>query len=130
MANTNAIEYLKQYTRTALPERVIWEFTNRANLREVESFYWLSASYDVTEGVIIASYDKASNSITIEENSANGSVTVLISNDMLDIFSPITVNTPKESYQVTVTPDYELLKRTTYERGDKSYQFIASITIE
>ena len=130
MANTNAIEYLKQYTRTALPERVVWEFTNRANLREVESFYWLSASYDVTEGVIIASYDKTTNSITIEENSANGPVTVLISNDMLDVFSPITVNTPNKSYEVTVTPDYELLKRTTYERGDKNYQFIASITIE
>ena len=130
MANTNAIEYLKQYTRTALPERVVWEFTNRANLREVESFYWLSASYDVTEGVIIASYDKTTNSITIEENSANGPVTILISNDMLDVFSPITVNTPNQSYEVTVTPDYELLKRTTYERGDKNYQFIASITIE
>ena len=130
MANTNAIEYLKQYTRTALPERIVWEFTNRANLREVESFYWLSASYDVTEGVIIASYDKTTNSITIEENSANGPVTVLISNDMLDVFAPITVNTPNKSYEVTVTPDYELLKRTTYERGDKNYQFITSITIE
>ena len=99
-------------------------------MRDVESFYWLSASYDVTEGVIIASYDKTTNSITIEENSANGPVTVLISNDMLDVFSPITVNTPNKSYEVTVTPDYELLKRTTYERGDKNYQFIASITIE
>ncbi len=130
MANTNAIEYLKQYTRTALPERIVWEFTNRANLREVESFYWLSASYDVTEGVMIASYDKTTNSITIEENSANGPVIVLISNDMLDVFAPITVNTPEGSYEVTVTPDYELLKSTTYERGDKNYQFIASITIE
>ena len=129
-ANTNAIHFLRDYTRTALPERIVWEFTNRANMRDVESFYWLSASYDVTEGVIIASYDKATNSITIEENSANGPVKVLISNDMLDVFSPITVNTPEGSYEVTVTPDYELLKSTTYERGDKNYQFVASIVIE
>lgn len=130
MAKTKAVDFLNQYTRTALPERVIWEFTQRANMREVESFYWLSASYDVTEGMIIASYDKASNSITIEENTANGPVTVLISEDMLDVFSPITVNTPSDSYEVTVTPEYELLKNTTYERGDQNYQFVASIVIE
>lgn len=128
--DTNAIRYLKEYVRTALPERVVWEFTNRASMREVESFYWLSASFDVNEGVIVASYDKASNSITIEENTANGPVTVLISNDMLDVFSPITVNTPEGSYEVTATLDYDLLKSTTYERGDYNYQFVAKLVLE
>ncbi len=130
MANANAIHYLNQYTREALPKRVIWDFTNRASMRDVESFYWLSASKDVTEGMIIASYDKETNSITIEENSANGPVKVLISNDMLDVFAPITVNTPSRSYEVTVTLEYDLLKSTTYERGDKNYQFVASILLE
>ncbi len=130
MAKTKAVDWVNQYTRTPLPERVIWEFTNRANQREVESNYWLSASFDVTEGMIIASYDKASNTITIEENTANGAVTVLINEDMLDVFSPITVKTPTDSYEVNVTPDYELLKSTTYERGDENYQFVASIVIE
>ena len=125
-----AISYLTQYTRTALPERVIWDFTTRAALREVDSFYWLRATKEVNEGVIVASYNKEENSITIEENTANGPVTVLISNDMLDVFAPITVHTPSESYEVTVTPDYELLKSTTYERGDSHYQFVASIVLE
>lgn len=129
-ADTNAIHFLSEHTRTALPERVIWEFTNRANLRETECFYWLSASFDVNEGLIIASYDTESNSITIEENTANGPVTVLLNEDMLDLFSPITVNTPEESYEVTVTPDYELLESTTYDRGDENYQFAAKIVIE
>lgn len=130
MANTKAVDFLKQYTRDALPERVIWEFTNRANMRDVESNYWLRASFDVNEGKVIASYDKESNSITIEENTANGPITVLINEDMLDVFSPITVNTPSGSYETTVTLDYELLKDTTYERGDENYQFVASIVIE
>ncbi len=130
MAKTKAVDWVNQYTRTPLPERVIWEFTNRANQRDVESNYWLSASFDVTEGMIIASYDKASNTITIEENTANGEVTVLISEDMLDVFSPITVKTPTETYEVNVTPDYELLKSTTYERGDENYQFVASVVIK
>ncbi len=129
-ADTNAIHFLSEHTRTALPERVIWEFTNRADMRETESFYWLNADFEVNEGMIIASYDAEENSITIEENTANGPVNVLISDDMLDVFSPITVITPDETYEVTVTPDYELLEETTYERGDLNYQFIASITIE
>ena len=129
-ANPCAIDYLDQYTREALPERVIWDLTTRAELREVDSFYWLSAEKEVNEGVVVASYNKKENSITIEENTANGPITVLISNDMLDVFAPITVHTPSETYEVTVTPDYELLKSTTYERGDKNYQFVASIVIE
>ena len=128
--NPCAIDYLDQYTREALPERVIWDLTTRAELREVDSFYWLSAEKEVNEGVVVASYNKKENSIIIEENTANGPVTVLISNDMLDVFAPITVHTPSETYEVTVTPDYELLKSTTYERGDKNYQFVASIVIE
>ena len=128
--NPCAIDYLDQYTREALSERVIWDLTTRAELREVDSFYWLSAGKEVNEGVVVASYNKKENSITIEENTANGPITVLISNDMLDVFAPITVHTPSETYEVTVTPDYELLKSTTYERGDKNYQFVASIVIE
>ncbi len=130
MAKTKAVDFVKQYTRNPLPERVIWEFTNRANQRDVESNYWLSASFDVNEGMIIASCDKATNTITIEKNTANGEVTVLINEDMLDVFAPITVKTPTDSYEVNVTPDYELLKSTTYERGDANYQFVASIVIK
>lgn len=130
MAKTKAVDFVNQYTRNPLPERVIWEFTNRGNQRDVESNYWLSASMDVKEGVIVASYDKATNTITIEENTANGEVTVLISEDMLDVFAPITVKTPTDTYEVNVTPDYELLKSTTYERGDANYQFVASIVIK
>ena len=128
--NPCAIDYVDQYTREALPERVIWDLTTRAELRDIDSFYWLAAGKEVNEGVIAAYYNKEDNSITIEENTANGVVTVLISNDMLDVFAPITVHTEMESYEVTVTPDYELLKSTTYERGDKNYQFVASIVIE
>ena len=129
-ANPCAIDYVDQYTREALPARVIWDLTTRAELRDVDSFYWLAAGKEVNEGVIVASYNKKENSIKIEKNTANGAITVLISNDMLDVFAPITVHTETESYEVTVTPDYELLKSTTYERGDKNYQFVASIVIE
>ncbi len=128
--DTNAVRLVRAHTRTPLPERVVWEFTNRADHRDVESNYWLSASFDVNEGMIIASYDKETNTITIEKNTANGAVTVWINEDMLDVFSPITVKTPTETYEVNVTPDYELLKSTTYERGDENYQFVASIVLE
>ena len=60
-----------------------------------------------------------------------GNVTFLLSNDMLDLFAPITVNTPDgNSTEMTVTPDIDLLYETTEERGDYNYQFAAKITID
>lgn len=128
--DTNAIRYLKEHTRDALPERIVWDLSNRASMREVESFYWLSAPKEVTEGVFIASFDRETNTITIEEDTTNGPVSILISNDMLDVFSPIWVNAPDISYELNITPDYELLKSTTYERGDRNYQFVAKWTLQ
>ena len=128
--DTNAIRYLKEYTREALPERIVWDLSNRASMRDVESFYWLSASKEVTEGVVIASFDRETNTITIEEDTTNGPISILISNDMLDVFSTIWVNAPDISYEINLVPDYELLKSTTYERGDRNYQFVGKWTLQ
>ena len=126
--DTNAIRLMEQYVRNPLPERVVWDLSQRAEKRTEESFYWLQADSHITEGKIIVSYDKETNSINVEECSIAGEVTFLLNNDMLDLFAPITVNTPAGSNTITVTPDYDLLYETTMERGDCNYQFAAKIT--
>ncbi len=126
--DTNAIRLIEQYVRNPLPERVVWDLSQRAEKRTGESFYWLQADSHIMEGKIIVSYDKETNSINIEECSIAGEVTFLLNNDMLDLFAPITVNTPAGSNTITVTPDYDLLYETTMERGDCNYQFAAKIT--
>lgn len=129
--DTNAVRFLEQYVRDPLPERVVWDFTQRADERQGASFYWLQADKRRKDGMIVASYDKETNSINVEQCSVSGKVTFLLNNDMLDLFAPITVNTPDgNSTEMTVTPDIDLLYETTEERGDYNYQFAAKITID
>ena len=127
--DANAIRFLEQFVRNPLPERVVWDLSQRADQREDESFYWLQAHGQLREGRIIASYDRETNSVNVEECTVKGEVAFLLNNDMLDLFAPITVNTPDGSNTVTVTPDYDLLYKTTWERGDYNYQFAAKISV-
>ncbi len=128
--DANAIRFMEQYVREPLPERVVWDLSQRAEQRTGESFYWLQADSQLTEGKIVVSCDRETNSITVEECSIAGEVTFLLSNDMLDLFAPVTINTPDGSDTVTVAPDYDLLYETTMERGDCNYQFAAKITVD
>ena len=129
--DANAVRYLEQHVRNPLPERVVWDLTQRADQRLGASFYWLQADKRHTKGMIVASYDRETNSINVEQCSVPGKVTFLLSNDMLDLFKPVTVNTPDgNSTDMTVTPDIDLLYETTEERGDYNYQFAAKITID
>lgn len=127
--DANAIHFLEGYVRDPLPERVVWDLSQRAGQRTGESFYWLRADRGLTEGRIIASYDREANAICVEECSVSGEITFLLSDDMLDLFAPVTVETPGGSSVVTVTPDVDLLYETTMERGDYRYQFTAKITM-
>lgn len=127
--DANAIHFLEGYVRDPLPERVVWDLSQRAGQRTKESFYWLRTDRGLTEGRIIASYDREANAICVEECTVSGEITFLLSDDMLDLFAPVTVKTPAGSSVVTVTPDVDLLYETTMERGDYRYQFAAKITM-
>ncbi|MBQ8639467.1 MAG: hypothetical protein IJ468_09880 [Lachnospiraceae bacterium] len=127
--NTNAVDYVSRFTRNPLPRRVVWNLARRAGFRNVKSNYWLWAEHSASVGSVIASYDRSDNSITIEELTSSGVVKVLLNEDMLDVFSPITVRYPDHTEVVTVQPNLELLRSTTAERGDRNYQFCASITL-
>lgn len=128
--DTNAIRFMEQYVREPLPERVVWDLSQRADQRTGESFYWLQADSGFTEGKIVVFCDRESNSIRVEECTVAGEITFLLSSDMLDLFAPITINTPSGSNVVTVKPHYELLYETTMERGDYNYQFAAKRTVD
>ncbi|MGN0298412.1 MAG: hypothetical protein ACI4C1_04385 [Lachnospiraceae bacterium] len=127
--NTNAIDFVNQFTRDPLPRRIVWNLATRAPLRKVNSHYWLWADPSARAGHVVASYNSEDNSITIEENTANGEVRVLINEDMLDVFAPITIHYPDHTETVTVEANLELLWDTTLTIGDPNYQFCASITL-
>lgn len=127
-SDTNAVRFVNQFTRNPLPTRVVWDLGNRGIKREVSSFYWLSASYDVCEGCIIASIDKEKNRIVIEKEEVDGCFSILVNEEMLDVFSAVEIVGPSgDSVQLNLKLSIEALRETTYERGDKNYQFIARI---
>ena len=132
VANTNAITLMTDHTRT-LPERVVWELSVTANSnkqREINSFYWLST--EIKSGVIDATYDKSTNTITIKTDKVGkGEITVYINEEMVDIFKPVNIVLPNGTTK-TITPKISIdtLRKTTAERGDPNYQFVTSFTFE
>lgn len=127
LADTNAIHFLNHYTRNPLPTKVVWDLGNRGWERSVESFYWLSAPMSTKEGIIEAEYNNAENSITIMKDTTNGQFSILVNEDMLDVFRPVTIHSPKGNFTVNLELSEKTLKETTCERGDKNYQFAAKI---
>lgn len=127
--NSNAIDYVNCYSRNPLPGRLVWNLGVRASFREVRSFYWLQAKASAAAGHVIASYNSEENSVTVEELTANGSVSILISEEMLDVFAPITIHYPDHTETVTVAPSLENIRQSTAERGDPAYQFCACVPL-
>lgn len=128
-ADTNAARFLEQYRRDPLPESVMWDLSTRADRREALSFYWLSAPAEVKEGVIEARYDKATNTVTVERCTVNGAYSILLNEQMADLFRPMTIKTPEGETvidQLPLSPD--TLAETTRERGDPNFQFFVRLT--
>jgi uncharacterized protein (UPF0147 family) len=127
--NTNAIDFLDKYVRNPLPETVVWDLTIRAEERSVESFYWLRADKKMTDGLIIASYDKRNNVITITTEDIKAPFSVLLNRTMLNFDRPVTLIVNGEESKTNVDSSYDVMVETTGERGDSNYQFSAIIEI-
>ena len=129
VVDTNAIRFLNQFKRNPLPRKIVWDLTNRAPLRTVESFYWVRASKDVTEGLLVVRLDKENNAIVVEEDTTVKKFTVLFNDDMLDLDSPIKIITKNGEQIVNVERSEDVLKDTTAERCDTNYQFSAVVEV-
>lgn len=130
--NTNAVDWVSRFERNLYPEKIVWDLSTRAWLREVRSFYWLRLNSPESEdsGIIKAGLDKESNSVTVETSGLNNGFTILLNEEMLDIFSPVTVEVDGQKFTVTVRPSEKCIAETTLERGDRNYQFAAKIVLE
>ncbi len=128
--NSNSIYFVEQFKRNPVPERVVWDLSVRADEVSTESFYWLRASTDIRSGVIVANYDKSTNTVTIEQNTVEGEVKIMLNDEMVDLFKPVKVVVNGKTTEYTVTPTLEYIKKTVEERCDPNMIFAAEITIE
>jgi hypothetical protein len=129
LKNTNAIDFLKQYTRDPYPSRVVWDLETQAPLRSVKSFYWLRLEKPSRYGKIVASYDQSSNRVTIENEAIRSGFTVLLNSKMLDLSKPVYVNISEQEFEIIPQFSTELIRETAFERGDPNYIFSAGIYI-
>ena len=127
--NTNAVDFVNRFTRNPLPERIIWDLSVRSPETGTETFYWLRADENIREGVVIANYDKTSNTFRVEKNTAKGGVSIMVNDKMADLFSPITVIFNGEATSCTVTPTLDYMKKTISEKWDKNMIFAAEIPL-
>ncbi len=128
--NSNSIYFVEQFKRNPVPERVVWDLSMRAEEVSTESFYWLRASTDITSGVIVANYDKSTNTVTIEQNTVEGEIKIMLNDEMVDLFKPVKVVVDGKTTEYNVTPTLEYIRKTVEERCDPNMIFAAEITIK
>ena len=121
-------DYMDAFVRDPLPESVIWDLGTRADTREVNSFYYLSAPWSIKQGLIRACFDRQANRVVIGTEEVNGEFSVLLNERMIDFARPVTFVVDGAEHVLTLTPDRKILEETTVERGDPNYQFEARVT--
>lgn len=128
-ADTDAVHFLDKFERNNLPERIVWDLSNRAGLRKVNSFYWLNEPMDVNSGFVVADLNKEENSITFGAETTIKNITVLLNDDMLDLDKTITVKSASGEKQYVVERKESILQETINERGDINFAFTAKIDV-
>lgn len=132
MVDSNAVHFLREFTRNPLPDRVIWDLNTRDRLgmRTVESFYWLKVPAGITHGEVSVSLDREHNRIRVERDDTNGAVRVLLRDEMLDLDRPVKVEYPDgKEKTLTVERSEKVMRETLEERGDPCYIFAAELPL-
>lgn len=124
----DAVAYVSQFRRNPLPERIVWDLSTRADERMTDSFYWLQADILTDEGIITASINSKTNTITVNPKGVNGDFSILISPYMLDVSKPVQVLTPDGKYAVTVEASEDMIEESLDDRGDPNYVYVGKIS--
>ena len=139
--DTNAIRWLKKFTRDPIPPRVIWDLTTRANRSKIAGHsdqfshgmnYWLDIGDHTAESLgtseIIVRYERAQNKIVVEKSAPY--LKILLKQEMLDLNQPIKIAVDDQTLEIRVAPSASTLAKTLEDRGDINYCFEVAILIE
>ena len=120
--------YVSQFRRDPAPANLVWDLSTRAARREKDSFYWLEAAPEVNRGVITASYDAETNTITVEPDAdVNGDFAILFHPALVDISRPVAIRTGNITRTVQVNPSKEFLEASMLETGDPELACVGKI---
>ena len=140
LQDTNAVRLTNAHSRIPNPERVVWEVHTNAPTRKTRSFYWLGRGQktigygtivDLRMGVVVAHYDKAANTVTVEECTKSGGILqIYLHPDMVDFSAPVTIDFCGTVYQLQIDPSLEVMRKTAEERGDPHHIYAAVVEID
>ena len=120
-------DYMDDFIRDPYPTTIIWDLFTRADTRETETFYYMSAPYTTNEGMIKVT-SAGDNAFAIEAEEVNGEFSIMLNEYMVDFSRPVTLIINEEETTLNLTPDMAVLAATTEDRGDPWYQFEAMVT--
>ena len=124
--NSYAPDWLDGHVRNPLPESIRWDLSTRAELRETDAFYYLSADKD-TQGIIQVYRD--GNYMLLAPEKLEGDFIICFNEDMIDFSKPVRFEIEdRGELEVMLIPEESWLSFTTFDRGDRNYQFEAGVS--
>lgn len=152
--NSNAIDWLSQYTRKPAPTKIVWDLSVGAPSRGYQTgadvlakdgdqtthlappsalFYWLDVSVAEKypdKGKLVIEAIKATNTIQISEINNIDKFRVLLNPELLDLSKPVNVMVADKLVgSIQVKEELATMKRTMLERSDKNEIYDAEITL-
>ena len=124
--NSYAPDWLDDHVRNPLPDTIRWDLSTRAELRETDAFYYLSADKD-TKGIVQVYRD--GNYMLLAPENLDGDFMIYFNEDMIDFSEPVHFEiADMGELDVMLIPEESWLTFTTFDRGDKNYQFEAAVS--
>ena len=128
LADSYAPDWLSQFERDPLPATIRWDLGTRAELRDTDAFYYLSADEDA-QGIIQV-YQEG-NYVLLAPEDFDGNFRILFNEEMIDFSEPVHFELPNlGGLDVMLVPEEYWLKYTTFDRGDPYFQFEAAVSYE
>lgn len=121
-----AVRWMAKFTRNALPKKIVWRQTGVT----YQQFYWLAVDDQnkIRGSHLVVTLDDQK--LSVEKAEKIKQVTVLLSDEMLDMDQPIVVSVAgKDQDAIKAERNIGMLFRTLQERGDANLMFSAEIMV-
>jgi hypothetical protein len=121
-----ALEWMAGFTRDPLHEKVVWHQSTVTHDR----FYWLAMPKGQAKAGQLVVANRAGQQIRVEKAEGLQSLTILLSDAMLDLDKPITVSmNGKDLFNGVAPRTLRALHDTLAERGDSFLTFDSAVTV-
>lgn len=152
--NTNAMDWLNQYTRDPAPKKIVWDLSVGASERVYQTgkemlgqngytvpvlakpkdlFYWLDVSIAdkyPDKGKLVVELENATNTIKVLNAENIDTFRVLLNPALMDLSVPVNVQIgAKLIGSIKVKENIDIIARTMLERSDKDEIYDAQVDI-